>query len=199
MKLLASDASPYARKVRVVLLETEQSDVEVVDTKTNPMANVPELSAANPVGKIPALLRDEGPALYDSRVISRFLNARADGALYPDARLWETLTLEATGDAIMDAAIGIVYEQRLRPTELHWPAWFDAQWGKVERALDALGARWMSHLHCPVDAGHIAVGCALGYLDLRHADRNWRAGRDVLAAWEKDFAARPAMLQTKPA
>jgi glutathione S-transferase len=177
MKLLASDASPYARKVRVVLLETEQSDVEVVDTKTNPM----------------------GPALYDSRVISRFLNARADGALYPDARLWETLTLEATGDAIMDAAIGIVYEQRLRPAELHWPAWFDAQWGKVERALDALGARWMSHLHGPVDAGHIAVGCALGYLDLRHADRNWRAGRDVLAAWEKDFAARPAMLQTKPA
>ena len=77
--------------------------------------------------------------------------------------------------------------------------WLEAQWGKVSGALDALNDRWMSHLHGPVDAGHIAVGCALGYLDLRHADRNWRAGRDVLAAWEKDFAARPAMLQTKPA
>lgn len=199
MKLLASDASPYARKARVLLLETGQTDVEVMDIQTNPMANVPELTAANPMGKIPALLREDGPTLYDSRVITRFLNARAGAAFYPEARLWETLTLEATGDGIVDAAIGIVYEKRLRPEELHWPAWFDAQWGKVERALDALGARWMSHLHGPVDAGHIAVGCALGYLDLRHGDRNWRAGRDVLAAWEKEFAARPSMLATKPA
>jgi glutathione S-transferase len=199
MKLLMSDASPYARKARVFLLETEQSDVEVVDTKTNPLDSPAALTAANPVGKIPALLREDGPTLYDSRVITRFLDARAGADLYPEARLWETLTLEATGDAIMDAAITIVYEKRLRPEELHWPVWFDAQWAKVERALDALGARWMSHLYGPLDAGHIAVGCALGYLDLRHSDRNWRAGRDSLAAWEKGFAARPAMIETKPA
>lgn len=199
MKLLSSGASPFVRKVRVVLIETDQTDVEVADVTANPMGGEPALNAANPLGKIPALIRDDGPTLYDSRVITRFLDARKDCGLYPEARLWDTLTLEATGDALMEAAVGITYEKRLRPAELHWNDWFDAQWTKVERTLDAIGARWMSHLHGPMDMGHISIACALGYLDLRHDDRNWRGGRDALAAWEKDFAARASMQATKPA
>lgn len=199
MKLLSSGASPFARKVRVLLLETEQEDVEVTGVQSNPMGGDPTLNAANPVGKIPALVRNDGPTIYDSRVITRFLNARADAKLYPEARLWETLTLEATGDAIMEAAVGIVYEKRLRPEALHWPDWFEAQWAKVDRALDALDTRWISHLQGPVDMGHVSIGCALGYLDLRHPDRNWRAGRDALSAWEATFAQRPAMQATAPA
>lgn len=199
MKLLSSGASPFARKVRVLLLETDQTDVVVTDVQSNPMGGDPALNAANPVGKIPALVRNDGPTIYDSRVITRFLNARADAALYPEARLWETLTLEATGDAIMEAAVGIVYEKRLRPEALHWPDWFEAQWTKVARTLDTLDTRWMSHLQGPMDMGHVSIGCALGYLDLRHSDRNWRAGRDALSAWEAAFSQRPAMQATAPA
>lgn len=198
IRLLSSPASPFARKVRVVLLETGQDDIEVVDVTTTPVATAAEVAAANPVGKIPVLIRDDGPALYDSRVICRFLNARAAATLYPDAHIWETLTLEATADGIMDAAVISVYEARVRPEEYHYQPWLDAQWGKIAGGLDALESRWMSHLHGPLDMGQIAVGCALGYLDFRHAARSWRDGRDGLAAWFRDFSERPAMRATLP-
>lgn len=199
MQLLSSPASPFVRKCRVVLIETDQADVEVRDVTANPMGGEAALNAANPSGKIPALLRDDGPALYDSRVICRFLDERANAGLYPAARLWEVLTLEASGDAIMEAAIAITYEKRLRPEALWWPEWFDAQWTKIARSLDALEQRSMPLLEGPLNAGQIAIGCALGYLDLRHGDRDWRAGRDILSKWEAGFAARAAMVATKPA
>lgn len=198
MQLLSSPASPFARKCRVVLIETAQDDIEVRDVSANPMGGEPALNAANPSGKIPALLRDEGPALYDSRVITRFLDDRAKTNLYPQGRLWEVLALEANGDAIMEAAVGITYEKRLRPENLWWPEWFDAQWSKIVRSLDALEQRSMPLLEGPLNMGQISVACALGYLDLRHDDRNWRAGRDALTRWEATFAARPAMEATKP-
>ncbi|MFK7940253.1 MAG: glutathione S-transferase [Roseovarius sp.] len=199
MKLVTADASPFARKVRVLLHETGQADdVELINVATTPMNTVADVAAANPVGKIPALIRDEGPALYDSRVITRFLDARADAGLYPETRLWETLTLEATADAIMDAAILVVYETRLKPEDKIYGAWMDAQWEKVSRAVSAVNARWMSHLAGPFDMSHIAIGCALGYLDFRHADRDWRKGNDALASWYSGFAERDAMVATQP-
>ncbi|WP_071674394.1 glutathione S-transferase [Nioella nitratireducens] len=198
MTLLSSPASPFVRKVRVVLLETGQDDVALQEVTTTPMATAPEVAAANPVGKIPALMRDDGPAIYDSRVICRYLNARAAADLYPESHIWETLTLEATADGIMDAAVISVYEKRVRPEEFRYQPWLDAQWAKVTHALDALEARWMSHLHGPVDMGHIAIGCALGYLDFRHPDKDWRTGRDSLTAWEAKFADRAAMRATLP-
>lgn len=200
MKLVTADASPFARKVRVLLHETSQMDaVEMVNVATTPMATVPDVAAANPAGKIPALIRDEGPTLYDSRVITRFLDARAGSGLYPDARLWETLTLEATADAIMDAAVLVVYETRLRPEDKVFDGWMDAQWGKVSRSVAGVNARWMSHLAGPFDMSHIAMGCALGYLDFRHADRDWRKGNDALATWYEGFAKRESMIATQPA
>ena len=115
--LLSSSASPFVRIIRVLLQETGQADVEEIFVTTTPMATDTTLAAANPVGKIPALLRDDGPAIYDSRVIARYLNARANAAFYPDASIWETLTLEATAHGIMEAAVISVYEKRLRPEE----------------------------------------------------------------------------------
>ena len=201
MKLYSSAASPFARKVRVLILETgQEGDVEIIDTLGTPTDTGTHPVALNPVSKIPVLERADGPAIYDSRVISRFLDARAGGVLYPEApRLWDTLTLEATGDAIMDAAILMVYEWRVRPEEKRFPDWVDAQWSKIERALGHLEARWMSHLHGKLDMGLVSVGCALEYLDFRHGDRDWRAGHDALAAWQKGFGGRASMEATVPA
>lgn len=200
MKLLMSPSSPFVRKVRVLVLETGQTDaVTEVVVNTTALATAPEVIAANPTGKIPALIRDNGPALYDSRVITRFLDDRAQAGLYPAGRLWDVLTLEATADAILDAAVAMVYEIRLRPAEMQYETMMDAQWEKVSRALNVLNARWMSHLSGPLDMGQISVGCALGYLDFRHKSRNWRNGNDALAEWYATFSTRRSMLETVPA
>ena len=199
MKLLQSGASPFVRKVRVALHETGQmDDVEAVDVATTPLASDPKVAAANPVGKIPALIREDGPTLYDSRVICRFLDDRAKAGLYPEARLWEVLTLEATAEGIMDAAVSMSYEKRFRPEGMLWDGWLDAQWAKVARALDVIEERWMSHLNGPLDMAQIGVGCALGYLDFRHDARGWRDGHPALAAWYEGFAERPSMQATQP-
>lgn len=199
MQLLHSPASPFVRKVMVTLHETDQlKDVEIIDVATTPLAPHSALVAANPVGKIPALMRADRPALYDSRVICRYLDDRAQAGLYPQNRLWDTLTLEATADGIMDAAVLIVYEERFRPQEKVSMDWIEGQWSKVARGLDAVNTRWMSHLAGPLDMGQIALACALGYLDFRHDVRSWRTGREVLADWYATFADRPSMQATAP-
>lgn len=199
MKLISATASPFVRKVRVLLHETDQtSDVEMLDVKTTPVTTADDVKAANPVGKIPALIRENAPALYDSRVICRFLDARASANLYPEGMLWDVLTLEATADGIMDAAVLVTYEGRLRAPEMQDDAWREAQWDKVARSVAALNTRWMSHLAGPLDMGQIAIACALGYLDFRHDARKWRRGNDALAAWYEEFAKRDSMITTAP-
>ena len=199
MKLIYSAASPFARKVNVLLRETGQTDdVDLVEVATTPVSTPSEVRAANPIGKIPALIREDGPALYDSRVICRYLDDRAGAGLYPASEIWEMLTLEATADGLMDAAVLMVYEGRVRPEHLIYDDWVEAQWGKVSGALDALNDRWMSHLNGPLSIGQIAVGCALGYLDFRHGARNWREGRGDLDDWYAIFAERDSMKATAP-
>lgn len=199
MQLIMSPASPYVRKVRVMLRETGLIDrVEEVEVATTPLNSAPEALAANPLGKIPALTRADGPSIYDSRVITRYLNDMADVNLYPSTSLYEVLTLEATADAIMDATVAMAYEVRLRPTEEQSPGWIDAQWGKAERAIAAINSRWMSHLTGPLNMAQIATACALGYVDLRHNVRNWRKGNDALAKWQAEFADRASMKSTQP-
>jgi glutathione S-transferase len=118
---------------------------------------------------------------------------------YPAApRLWDTLVLEATADGMTDAAVLMRYEMHVRPADTRSPTWVEAQWAKVDRALTALEDRWTSHLAGHPDMGQIAVGCALGYLDFRHADRDWRAGRPGLSAWFDRFGARASMQETTP-
>ncbi|MBE0412779.1 glutathione S-transferase [Yoonia sp.] len=198
MQLLISPASPFVRKVRVLLRETDMLDkVEEVHVVTSPLASDPSVLAANPTGKIPALVRADGPAMYDSRVITRYLDDLAGGHLYPQSRIWEILTLEATADAIMDAAVLMAYELRFRTPEQQSTAWLDAQWGKVSRSVTAINSRWVSHLSGPLTIGQIAVGCALSYLDLRHDARNWRDGNITLAAWHADWVQRDSMVTTQ--
>lgn len=201
MRLFHSPTSPYVRKVMVLLHETGQlQDVEIVTGSGNPLNAGAAPLDANPLGKVPALERDDGPALYDSRVICRFLDDRAKAGLYPaDARLWDTLVLEATADGILDAGLLMIYESRLRPEDIRFAPWVEGQWAKIDRALEVLETRWIGHLNGPLDMGQIALGCALGYLDFRFAARDWRADRPHLAAWESEFARRPTMVATRPA
>jgi glutathione S-transferase len=199
MRLFHSGNSPYARKVTVLIAEAGITGIEIVAAAGSPVAPNPDVVARNPLGKIPALERPDAPTLYDSRVICQFLDDLAGGGLYPTgSRRWDTLTVEATADGIMDAAILMVYETRLRPEDKWFAPWVDGQWAKIDRALDGLEQRWTSHLNGRMDMGHIAVGCALGYLDLRHSARQWRNGRPHLAAWEASFLTRPSMQATIP-
>jgi glutathione S-transferase len=199
MKIFTNPASPFCRKVDVVLLETDQrGDVTDVPAVGHPAATENMPTDVNPIGKIPVLQLEDGKALYDSRVICRFLDNRAGAGLFPEQGLWDVLTLEALGDGIADAAVLMVYEARVRPEDMIYAPWVEGQWAKVARALDALETDWQKTLNDPLNIGQIAVAAALGYLDFRHADRNWRDGHKALATWYEGFADRPSMQATNP-
>ncbi len=200
MQLYHSPTTPFGRKVMVLLHETGLLPrITVIEASGSPIApgNLP--LDKNPLGKIPALVREDGQAIYDSRVICRYLDDLAGSGLYGQGEdLWRILTLEALADGILDAALLMTYEVRLRPEPLRFPEWTEGQWQKIARALDHVEAQGMGQLSGPLTMGQIALGCALAYVDFRHGARNWRAGRPRLAAWEAGFAARPAMQATRP-
>ncbi|MEM1383426.1 MAG: glutathione S-transferase [Pseudomonadota bacterium] len=199
MKLYHSGTSPYVRKVMVTLHLTGQTGaVDLIPGSGTPLEPNAATAAANPLGKIPCLVTEEGLSLYDSRVVCRYLDWRGSAGLYPEgAALFPVLAQEALADGIIDAALLAVYEGRLRPVDKQFPDWVASQLAKCAKATAALEAQAAS-LNGPVTAGHIAVGCALGYLDLRHGDLGWRAAAPALAAWFEAFAATPAMVDTAP-
>jgi glutathione S-transferase len=199
MRLFHSPTSPYVRKVTVLIAEAGLTGIDCVPASGTPVAPSADVIEHNPLGKIPALERPGGPTLYDSRVICQYLDAQAGAGFYPPApRLWDTLTVEATADGILDAALLMVYETRIRPEDKRHDPWVEGQWSKVARALDMLEQRWMPHLTGPLDMGQIATACALGYLDFRHGSRQWRSGHPHLAEWEAAFSRRPSMAATIP-
>ena len=200
MQLYTSPTTPFGRKAMVMLRETGLADSttahEVSGTPIDPGTMPVD---RNPLGKIPALVLDDGRAIYDSRVICRYLDAASGAGLYPGGEaLWDVLTLEATADGMMEAAVLMVYESRLRPEDRQHGPWIEGQWSKVARALDAIEAQWMPLLEGPLTAAHLGLGCALGYLDFRHGARDWRAGHPRLAAWEATVAQRPSLQATRP-
>jgi len=203
MTLHHSPTSPYVRKAMILLHEAGMLDSVALSASAGTPVDPGSMPVGtNPLGKIPALERDDGCTLYDSRVICRYLAAQSPkaAAFYPPApALWEVLTLEATGDGIVDAAILMRYETALRPAEAQFGPWIEGQWSKVSRSLVALESRWMAHLEGPLTIGSVAVACALGYLDFRHGDRNWREGHPALAAWFERVSLRPSMQATVPA
>ncbi len=200
MKLIYASASPFVRKVHVVLLETGLiEDVSLVEVTTTPVNTADQAVAANPTGKIPALILEDGSSVYDSRVICRYLNDRAKADLYPTDAIWKILTLEATADAIMEAAVLMTYERRIRPEDMVYEPWIEAQWAKAERSIAAIATDWVEYLQGPLTIGQIGVACALNYVDFRHADRDWRATNPQLADWFASFSERPAMVATRPA
>ncbi|MBF2759894.1 MAG: glutathione S-transferase [Ectothiorhodospiraceae bacterium AqS1] len=201
MRLFYSPSSPYARKVRVLAHETGLLDrIELVSTTPSPTAPAADLNDRNPLGKIPCLVTDDGSSLFDSRVICEYLDSMHDGErLFPAAgpSRWQALTLQSLGDGILDAAVITRYETFLRPEELRWNDWVDAQLGKLRRGLDRIESD-TDALNPKPDIGSIAVAAACGYLDFRYSEENWRDSRPGLARWYEDFAARPSMQQTAP-
>lgn len=200
MKLYHSNTSPFVRKVMVLLHEAGALDrVELSPAMGTPLNPGTMPVDQNPLGKIPALVRDDGGVIYDSRVITRYLDDLLKAGMYPPApRLWDTLTLEATADGMTDAAVLIRYELHVRPEGSRSHDWAEAQWQKIDRALSAVEARWIRHLSGPLDMGQIALACGLGYLDFRMADRDWRKGRPALAAWAATIMDSAAMRATNP-
>ncbi|MFN7004213.1 MAG: glutathione S-transferase [Roseinatronobacter sp.] len=201
MTLYHSHTSPYVRKVMVLAHEAGILDqITLVENASGTPLDVGAAPiAANPLGKVPTLTRGDGSALYDSRVICQYLDARAGSGFYPEgARKWDALVLESTADGILDAALLMVYEARLRPEDKRFPPFVEGQWSKIARALDVIEDRWMAYLAGPLCIGQIALACALGYLDLRMGPRDWRATRSALAAWFAKMDARESLGATRP-
>ncbi len=201
MKLHYNVASPYVRKVMAVAIETGQDGrLEPVTRMMTPVKPDADLAADNPLGKVPCLVTDDGAVLYDSRVICEYLDGLHDGPkMFPAAgpARWSALRRQAEGDGILDAAVLTRYETFLRPEERRWPEWIEGQKQKFRRALDGLEAETGAFGET-IDIGTITIGCALGYLDFRYGDENWRATRPRLAAWFERFSERPSMAKTVP-
>lgn len=198
MKLFFSPASPYVRKVMVMAHETGQT-VETLDCAVSPVARDASVVARNPTGKLPTAILDDGSALYDSRVICRWLDTQHDGVqMYPDGDgLWTVLRREALADGLLDAALLARYETAMRPADLLWQDWLTGQMDKIGSSLDQMEAE-VDDLS-GVDAGTIAFACALGYLDFRFADYDWRSAHPKLSEWFAAFSRRPSMQATQPA
>lgn len=200
MKLYQSPTSPFARKVNVCLIETGLLDrVETVSARGNPIDPGTIPVEINPLGKIPCLVTEDGQVLYDSRVITRYIDDRAGGKLYPaPPHLWRTLTLEATADGMLEATVLMFFETFLRRSGQKSPDWIEAQWAKVERSLAVIESDWMDHLRGPLDMAQISVAVACAYIDLRAGDRDWRATHPGLSDWQTAFAERDSMRATVP-
>jgi glutathione S-transferase len=186
--LRSSPPSPFGRKVLLALAHLGLADrvaVELADT----MNSGDVLRLQNPLGKIPALILEDGTAIYDSRVILEYLDIEAGGnkiiPAEPKARI-DALTLQALADGILDAGILLRYENLFRPEDRREPRWLDHQHGKVSRALAALEA---APPESGVTVGTIGLACALGYQDIRFQG-TWRHSHPKLVAWLDAFVSR---------
>jgi glutathione S-transferase len=198
MILRSSPPSPFGRKVKLALgILGLENDVTI--EKADPTDANDSLRKQNPIGKIPALIIEDGTVLYDSPVILEYLDHRAGGDKIvprePNAR-FAALTLQALCDGILDAGILLVYEGRWRPAEMAVQKWIDHQRGKVERSLAVLEAA-PPKLDAIPNVGQITLACALGYGDLRFEGK-WRKDHLRLVKWLDEFAARvPAFEKTR--
>lgn len=200
MKLFYSPTSPFARKVRVVMAERQLGEIELVTV--SPFDLPPQLLAANPLSKVPALLLSDGSVLYDSPVICEYLDGLGLApALIPPAgpARWTVQRRHALADGLMDTTLSLAIEENRRPENERSPQWINRWGATIRRTVDALEqeCNWSGD---PVDMGQIAIACALAYLDLRAAAHvTWRAGAPQLSEWFAAFARRPSMQTTIPA
>ena len=198
MILRSSPASPFGRKCKIsasILGLVEKMEI----TRTNTIDPDDPISKENPLGKIPALILDDGTALYDSRVICEYLDDLAGGGkIFPTGNTrWPALTLQALSDGILDAGLLQVYEKRFRPEEKRHPDWVARQKDKVDRGLAYLEANIPDSGNTR-HIGDITLACTLGYLDFRF-ESVWRDSHPNLVAWLDRFAeAIPAFGATIP-
>lgn len=201
MKLIGSNASPFVRKVRIVLAEKKIEYQYELDDVYSPASIVPH---SNPLGKVPSLIMDDGGAVFDSRVIVEYLdNLTPVHRLVPPngrSRL-EVKTWEALADGLLDAAVLVRLEHTQRTESERSPAWIARQMGKVESALQAMSIGLDDKPWCAdgkYSLADICVGCALGYLDFRFAQLGWRAQFSNLARHADKLFARQSFIDTMP-
>ncbi len=201
MKLVASLTSPFARKVRIVAAEKHIEYELVVDIPWEPDTQVP---LYNPLGKVPVWVLEDGKTLFDSRVIVEYLDSISPvGHIIPTdprARI-AVRRCEALADGICDAA-ALVFLERKRPPSQQSAEWIDRQLGKVEAGLAAMSADMGKNNWCQGDTfslADIASGCALGYLDFRFPEIDWRRSQPHLSEFYDRIMLRPTFRDTMPA
>lgn len=199
MKIFFSPASPFVRKCMVIAHELGLAErIEKLPSAAGPVARDQSIIPNNPLGQVPTFITDDGQALFDSRVVCEYLNDLGAGSLFPtDKRRWQVLTEQSMADGMLGAALLARYETVLRPEALRWDGWVEGQLGKVRDGL-ALIEKNAAGLEGRLDIGTITIGCALGYLDFRFPDLDWRAAHPKTAAWYEGFSQRPSMQATKP-
>ena len=190
MQLRSSPSSPFGRKVKMAtyILGFDDQVTPVLTDTLDPNDSICEV---NPLGKIPAL-EDDGATYYDSRVIMEYLDTKAGGGKIIPASgpaRFEALTRAALMDGILDAAILVIYERRMRPEDKYVESVVERQRGKIIRGLEAIAAKKPSYSNGAMpDIGEIGLACVLDYLDFRK-QVNWRDHAPNLASWLADFAA----------
>jgi len=200
MKLIGSYASPFVRKTRIVLAEKRIEYEFVVD---NPHDAGSRVSNFNPLGKVPVLVTDDGAAIYDSCVIVEYLDAISPvGRLIPEPgrQRIQVKRWEALADGLMEAAVLCVLEGR-RPHKEQSRAWVDRQMEKVNRGLRVASSDLAEKAWCAGESytlADIALGCALGYIDFRCADLDWRIQYPSLKRHAGKLFRRPPFESTEP-
>ncbi len=201
MRARINPASPFARKVRIVVRERALTGrIEEIETSVSPVASNSDLARANPLMKIPALVLDDGTTLYDSRVICEYLDSLGNAPrLFPTAgtERWNALRLQSLCDGILDAAVITRYEIAVRPEALRWKDWIAGQRAKIDGGVDAL-EREQPAWGQAFGIGQVGAACVLGYLDFRFADIDWRASHPRLKVWFEEASKRPSVRDTTP-
>ena len=199
MKLVASTTSPFARKALILLHEKGAMDrvtLEYLDPWSAPTA----LISGNPLSKVPTLELDDGRTLIDSAVICEYLDRTLPGArLIPVGGddHWQTRSMEALANGLLEASIAVFVETRRRPEALRWPEWIAFQQQAIGRALDHFESR-AAQFGRQFDYAALCVLCALGHLDFRNTAGDWRPDRPNLTRWFDGLAARPSVAATAP-
>jgi glutathione S-transferase len=199
LKLHWSPRSPFVRKVVMAAHETGQFDT--IELMRNPVAVTepnPIVMRDNPLNKIPTLILADGSPLYDSLVICDYLDS-LDGAprLIPPhgPERWVVLRRNALADGLLDLLL-LLRGERTRPAALISQDQIDAHMIKITASLDRFESEAAEIAASPFRLDHIALGCALAYLDFRFPDIAWRDHRPALDAWQAQFAKRPSVLAT---
>lgn len=197
MQLLYQTHSPYARKALVFAHEAGLADrLEVIHHETSPTLRNQQVYDHNPLGKVPVLVRPDGPAILDSDVICAYLDTLHGGRRLIPAEgehRWKALTLQATAQGMAESGIALRWETVRRPEHLRYPPLAQGHADKLRVAYD-----WLEReldVAAPVHVGHIAVATVLSWLEFRELP-DFRAGRPRLAAWFDGFAARRSMQAT---
>lgn len=201
MKLIGSLASPYVRKVRIVMAEKKLDYAFLLDNVWVPETTIQQ---SNPLGKVPCLLMEDGDALFDSRVIVEYLDTLTPvGKLIPGSgrERAEVKRWEALADGVLDAAILVRLEKTLRPPEQQSPGWIERQMGKVHAGLKSISSDLGDKPFCTgthYTLADVAVGCALGWLSFRFPEIDWRGDHPNLGKLYDKLSERPSFKDTLP-